>query len=260
MPSKLIAARFEDTWTKLRVFELYKYGFERLVFLDADMLIRRNMDELFDLDIPRDWIAANHVCVCNLDHDSWAPEDWSQVNCAYTGSGVRSEPKVVPVLNQIHIPGGIRNSDAEKKTYTLLNSGMFVLSPHKEQWAGIVAFLEGNQRIKEYLFPDQDFLTDFFEGRWRNVGWTYNALKTMRYWHPEMWDDKEVRNVHYIVDKPWNQRVGNDGVAGYLGKDGVTHSWWWTEYEDWERLRLKRGRGDLVAMIDKEIAKDIQLN
>jgi inositol 3-alpha-galactosyltransferase len=76
LPETLIAPRFEDTWTKLQVFELYKYGCEKLVFLDADMLVRRNMDELFDLELPgRDWIAANHACVCNLDHDSWAPDD-----------------------------------------------------------------------------------------------------------------------------------------------------------------------------------------
>merc|ERR1712093_477047 len=46
----LIAARFEDTWTKLRTFGLFEY--ERLVFLDADMLVFRSMDELFDLELP----------------------------------------------------------------------------------------------------------------------------------------------------------------------------------------------------------------
>jgi hypothetical protein len=84
LPEKLIAPRFEDTWTnKLRVFELHKYGCERLVFLDGDMLVRRNMDELFDLELPRrNWFAANHACPCNLDHDSWAPSNWNRENCA----------------------------------------------------------------------------------------------------------------------------------------------------------------------------------
>lgn len=61
IPEFLIAERFADTWTKLRVFELYKYGCEKLVFLDADMLVQRNMDELMTLALPKDWIAANHV-------------------------------------------------------------------------------------------------------------------------------------------------------------------------------------------------------
>jgi hypothetical protein len=49
---EVIASQFEDTWTKLRVFELYKYGCEKLGFLDADMLVRRNMDELFYFIFP----------------------------------------------------------------------------------------------------------------------------------------------------------------------------------------------------------------
>lgn len=40
------------------------------------MMVMQNMDELFDLDIPRDWIAANHACVCNIAKAPWAPVDW----------------------------------------------------------------------------------------------------------------------------------------------------------------------------------------
>lgn len=44
--------------------------------LDADMLILQNMDELFEMDLPRDWIAANHACSCNWSRDKWALDDW----------------------------------------------------------------------------------------------------------------------------------------------------------------------------------------
>jgi len=71
----LTAARFKDTWTKLRVFELVEY--ETVVLLDADMLVRRNIDELFKVKLPgRDWIASSHCCICNSVGASWAPEDW----------------------------------------------------------------------------------------------------------------------------------------------------------------------------------------
>ncbi|KIP12613.1 glycosyltransferase family 8 protein, partial [Phlebiopsis gigantea 11061_1 CR5-6] len=36
--------RFQDTWTKLRAFGLVHY--ERVVMLDSDMIVMRNMDEL----------------------------------------------------------------------------------------------------------------------------------------------------------------------------------------------------------------------
>jgi hypothetical protein len=39
--------------------------------------------------------------------------------------------------------------------------------------------------------------------------------------------------LHYIVDKPWERSVSADGVAGHLGRDGVTHQLWWDKYNGW---------------------------
>ncbi|PBP21998.1 glycosyl transferase family protein [Diplocarpon rosae] len=235
----LIAARFEDTWTKLRIFELCEY--ERLVFLDADMLIRGNMDELFDLPLPgRDWIAANHCCVCNLDGDEWAPADWVPANCAYTGL---TDPSCLSA------PAPVPAAGAGPPTHALLNSGLFVCTPYAALWDEVRRFLATDPRVEHFIFPDQDLLAAFFRGRWRPLGYQYNALKTMRYWHPAMWRDDEVRNLHYIVDKPWRARVGDDGVAGYLGKDGETHRWWWREYERWEGERERMGERMVLEMV-----------
>ena len=86
-----------------------------------------------------------------------------------------------------------------------------------------MSFGNRTRKLKEHLFPDQDFLADFFDGRWASVGWQYNALKTMRYSHPDTFRDEEVRNLHYIVDKPRSKRTGLDCVAGHLGRDGASH-------------------------------------
>ena len=251
-PASLIASRFEDTWTKLRVFELHRHGYERLVFLDADMLILGNMDELFDFDLPsKDWIAANHACVCNLDGDTWAPSNWTKENCAYTGLRPDSDATPVPV---------VRNGEGNKawsEPHRLLNSGMFIFEPHQAQWERMLAFLNTDMRVKHFLFPDQDFLAAYFLGKWRSIVWKYNALKTMRYWHENIWIDAEVRNLHFIVDKPWVTRVGSDRVAGYRGDDGITHSWWWKEYDKWEKMREKRGEFDILEIMRKEVASTL---
>lgn len=247
-PSSFIAARFEDTWTKLRVFELHKHGLEKLVFLDADMLVYQNMDELFDLELPgKDWIAANHACVCNLDGDKWAPPNWTKENCAFTGLGPESAPTLVPGATDLN---GLQ-------THTLLNSGLFIFTPFESQWQSILKYLRTSPTVKSFLFPDQDFLAEFFKGRWLSLGWKYNALKTWRYWHPEMWRDGDVKNLHYIVDKPWSKRVGQDGKAGYLGNDGVTHGWWWEEFKNWEDRRETDGEVAILEMVRQEIAKPL---
>jgi hypothetical protein len=161
------------------------------------------MDELFDYELPgRDWIAANHACVCNLDEDSWAPRDWKAPNCAYTGLKRGSPPTPVPNPE----------SASGKRTHTLLNSGMFIFTPYEAQWNDMLKFLHLNIRVKDFLFPDQDFLAEYFRGRWKSVGWQFNALKTMQYWHENMWEDGEVKNL-FLSDNAGLVVCVNRGLA-----------------------------------------------
>ena len=240
----LIAERFEDTWTKLRVFELFDYT--AICYLDADMAIFRNMDSIFEQapHLPPDWLIANHVCVCNLDSDPWAPDDWHRENCAYT---LVAHPTALTKPIQ-PTPGGPR-------THNLLNGGMFLFHPSEALWIKMLSVFQTTTLLSTFLFPHQDFLAYFFHQRWLAMGWQYNAIKTMRYWHPNLWHDEEVVCLHYIVDKPWVKRVGEDGVAGYLGRDGVTHQWWWNAYQQWEFERL--GDSDWGREVVKIVGKGV---
>ena len=216
-----VAERFKDTFTKLRAFEVYKMGYTKAAFLDADMAIFQCPDRLFDIELPaRDWLGANHACVCNLDHDTWAPPEWHKGNCAYT---------------PLTAPEGVAETPtkASRQTYQLLNGGLFLFYPCAELWGNMLDFFNSTDRLKTYQFPDQDFLADYFAYKWEPLSWRYNALKTMRYWHPRMWSDDLVVVVHYIVDKPWERKVSSDGIAGHLGRDGVTHRWWRDLYDQW---------------------------
>ncbi|PSN60179.1 nucleotide-diphospho-sugar transferase [Corynespora cassiicola Philippines] len=237
----MVAERFADTWTKLRVFDIHALpqSFDYICFLDADTLVRRDPLPFLLSDESTRYLAgeqgrlrvlATHVCVCNLDADAWAPPSWTPQNCAYTGAhGADAVPEV---------RGG-------HETLAMFNSGVFVFRPS----ALLAGFVQSRFRAEDggvlrgMKFPDQDFLNGVFAGRWRGVSWRVNALKTWRYWHAGVWTgDEEPAVVHYIVDKPWAQRVGRrpvqdgrgeESVAGYKGQDGVTHSWWWAEYEAW---------------------------
>ena len=239
----LIAARFEDTWTKLGAFELTDY--ETCVFLDADITVYRNIDEVFDIQLPgHDWIAANHACVCNLDHDSWAPENWKRENCAWT-----------PLKHPSALASGspIPKSAVPPDTYALLNGGLFLYHPSPSLWEKMYDHFLNSKELSTYQFPDQDFLASFFFSKWMPLPWKYNALKTMRAWHPNIWRDDEVMGLHYIVDKPWERRVASDGIGGHLGRDGETHTWWWGVWDDWRGQR----DGELVRVMDDLVAKPL---
>jgi alpha-N-acetylglucosamine transferase len=74
--------RFIDCWSKLTAFSLTQY--DRVVQLDSDMLVLRNMDELMELELDppsaagkgKRVFAASHACVCNPLGKPHYPKDW----------------------------------------------------------------------------------------------------------------------------------------------------------------------------------------
>lgn len=257
-----IAARFDDTLTKLRAFEPLenpaqgrpepplKQQPEQVCFLDSDIMIFRNMDDIFTIPRPGgDWISAHHACICNVDNDPWAPPEWNKGTCPNT-------PLEHPSALSSSVPS--ESSKGAKPTDQLLNSGVFVCTPSKDLWERIDHFRVTDPRVKDFAFPDQNFLDEFFKDHWVPIGWQYNAFKTSRYWHAKSWRDEEVRALHYIVDKPWEARVKEDGTAGYRSRDGVTHSWWWREFEDWKQWAQKKGdaAGDVMGVMEKYMLKN----
>jgi len=206
-------ARFGDTWSKLRVFEMTEY--DRIVLLDSDMIVMRNMDELFDLDLPKDWIAAAHACACNPRKLPHYPADWIPENCAHT-----------PMVHPTALTSPPVITERSPRPYNLLNSGTVVLNPSPELFQAITNFLYTSPLVPTFSFPDQDLLAAFFKGRWKPLPWCYNALKTLRNIHKPMWRDEEVRCLHYILDdKPWLKPPGTGGDYE------VVNQWWWDRFE-----------------------------
>lgn len=217
-----VAERFRDTFTKLRAFEVYKLGFSRACFLDADMAVFQNPDDVCNIAMPRDWIASTHACVCIPDGADWAPHSWQKGNCPYT---------------TLTKPDQVAEDTSSRPTYGFLNGGLFVFYPNEELWTRMMGFFNSSERLKDYQFPDQDFLADFFRCKWKAVSWKYNAIKTHPYIHPALWSEDELVILHYIVDKPWERRISDKGIAGHMGRDGYTHKWWCELYEDWRQAQ-----------------------
>ncbi|KAF7793395.1 hypothetical protein EIP86_004507 [Pleurotus ostreatoroseus] len=248
--------RFRDVWTKLRcasrtlaawgdvtvltewtcrAFELVEY--DRIVLVDSDMLIMRNMDELMDLELPQEWIAAAHVCACNPRKLPHYPEDWIPENCAHSSvshpNALSNPPQITPT---------------SPRPYTQLNSGTVVLRPSLSLAHGIYTYLRESPLVPTFQFADQDLLAHYFAGRWTVLPWCYNALKTLRRVHTALWRDEEVRCVHYILpDKPWNT------PRGTAGEDEEVNRWWWDRYE---KLKddMRRTDPEGLRIVDANVA------
>lgn len=145
-------------------------------------------------------------------------------NCAYTSQHGNPQPAQTIAA-------------APSSGLGLLNSGTLVITPSAQIFSEINSALHDLPRIAQYSFPDQDLLSDVFNGRWVSLPYVYNALKTLRWEgvHSDIWRDEEVKAVHYIfAKKPWHEKVETPEAFAALDEPGK----WWEE-ANWERKQLE---------------------
>ncbi|WP_168385905.1 glycosyltransferase family 8 protein [Erwinia amylovora] len=194
-------ARFSEVWTKLAAWTLTE--FERVAFLDADMLVTQNMDELFSYPLMSGTIAACHACRCNPEKIASYPASWVPQNCFYSWCT------------------GVNHLEQTDKVDNYLNSGLLLLKPDRAVFDQMLSALAAMDDLKAYRFPEQDFLNHFYRARWRPLPWIYNALKTLPHQHPAVWQPERVKNIHFILDKPWQKRRDK------TDRDFALNSRWW---------------------------------
>lgn len=227
-----IAERFVDTWTKLRICEMDTY--DRVVMIDNDMIVLQNMDELFYMKMDKQTIAANHGCICNLDDSAWAPEWFTKDNCPYTGQ-----------QHPTSLTSPAASGDGLPKGHRQLNSGLVVLHPSPDLRQRVEDYMKNPPADQKFLFPDQDVLVGVYGDNWRSLSWTYNAVKISREWHEAMWDDRSIKNLHYICDKPWEKRIPTGEKDLYL------HYCWWLQ---WDEFMQKVQQPNIVKYLQSLVA------
>lgn len=206
--------RFYDCWSKLAPFSLTEY--DRVVQLDSDMLVLKNMDELMELKLDppemsgdgRRVYAASHACACNPFKKPHYPKHWVPENCAFTsqhGTPEVAQTEGPPPSAGIGCPNG----------------GLVVCNPSEGTYNKILDTLKNGDLTASYEFADQSLLGERFFGRWVGLPYIYNALKTLRMQgvHDAIWQDGSVKNIHYILSpKPWDETLET--------ATNETHRWW----------------------------------
>ncbi|KAF5004570.1 hypothetical protein FDECE_8939 [Fusarium decemcellulare] len=232
--------RFYDCWSKLTPFSLTEYT--RVVQLDSDMLVLRNMDELMDIELDAPSLAetgdkttskrvfaAGHACVCNPLKKPHYPKDWIPSHCAFTSQ--HSTPDIAQTVA----------ADPSVGPLGFMNGGLQVVNPSKTIYAQILAHMEEDAASMD--FADQSLLSDLYRERWVALPYTYNALKTMRWKgvHDDIWRDESVKNIHYILSpKPWDEI---DEKGEWTGTD-ESHKWWADANQARKALEKQKGIPD----------------
>lgn len=218
-----VETRFYDCWTKLLPHGMTEY--ERVVELDADMLLLQNADELIEMPLKAGSMAATHACVCNPRQFDHYPRDWVPENCAYTEQ--HGAPETAHEIDA---------TPAADYGLGILNGGLQVVDPDQARYDDILAILQNATLTDSFAFADQSLLSHYFGPNWTPLPYTYNALKTLRTVHEPIWRDDRVKILHYILsDKPWSDALREES-------EFEPNRWWWRM----NALRLEREKIDAL--------------
>lgn len=213
-PNSTTGLAFEylyHTWKKLRAFELVDIC-DKCVFIDADIILLQNIDELFEL-YDTQYIAAVTTCVCNLKKTPTYPKDWKPENCPYT--------------DKQH-----SHSTAHDNTNkTIFNSGLFLFRPNLTTFQQMVHALN-TWDLREFKFGDQDFLNKFYRDTSIRIPYIYHGIKVLFKSHKHLWDLTKLKTIHYMLGKPWDKSSEDDNEYESINQ------LWWQAYE-WKSEKQK---------------------
>ncbi|CAF1059959.1 unnamed protein product [Rotaria sordida] len=196
---------FFHAWKKLRAFEMVDIC-DKCVFLDADIILLQNIDELFDLNDNISF-AAVQTCTCNLRKISTFPESWKPENCPYTREQYSN--------NTTH-----DNSPAN----VIFNAGLFLFRPNLTIFQQMLEALN-TWDLTEFKFAEQDFLNKFYHDTWTRIPFIYHGIKVFSKSHPHLWDLSKLKTIHYVNAKPWQK--SDEGNVEYE----IINRLWWEAYE-----------------------------
>jgi inositol 3-alpha-galactosyltransferase len=177
---------YAECWTKLRLWE-WEGQFERLVYLDADVLVVQNIDHLFYLP----------------------PGFYAVPDCAF-GRATQAERDACPLLP---LPGAAKAGP--------FNAGMMVITPSRRELRRFEALLATGD-IPIGGFAEQDFLNGALRGEWRALPPAFNLQKGIKFHHPELWQPSAAAVIHYTDRKPWDEPDHEDNRVFA----DITDLWW----------------------------------
>lgn len=214
-------SRFSEVWTKLKAWSIT--GYDKLCYLDADMLVVQNMDEIFDLLQEQDDIAVAYDCMCNPRNFTNYPAERIPDNCPYTQCKDHNYPFCsIGARNE-------SNYENLKKESIYFNTGLFIYRPGQQQQQDIEREFHKVKDLSTYAFADQDFLNFYFKDNWRQVPFMYHAIKLIYLAHPELWNEKIIKNIHYINEKPWDYKLEDEKTKSDAYYP--LYKIWWSFYE-----------------------------
>jgi hypothetical protein len=159
-------------FTKLNIFNSNILPYDKICFIDSDLIPIQKFDDLFLLDTPAGWLEK--IDDNGLDNYARYWDIWDSI----------SNNDLIPkILTDIfEVPGTSINGGllVIKPDYELFKLFINQLQTPKNLWFGSEYFHKGNinwqrQFNEYYICPEQDYLTQHFSGQWHMINGLYCA-------------------------------------------------------------------------------------
>lgn len=204
-----------NVFTKLHIFNSKLFPYDKVIFIDNDLIPLKDFDSLFKLDTPAGWLEQIEELIYN-DGDNYT-RVW----------GIWKNIK----HNQL-IPKKL--TDVYKKPASSINAGLLVIKPDINVFNDMIKQLQSP--IKEWLnydknetkfkgwidykgkrvncyMTEQDYLTQYFSGEWKMIDGNYCA------WFNS--PDLDIKGIHmaglkyfvndkYKLYKTWMLQMNKD--------------------------------------------------
>ncbi|MED6131216.1 Galactinol synthase 1 [Stylosanthes scabra] len=199
-------AYYVITYSKLPIWEFVEY--KKMIYLDGDIQVYENIDELFDL--PDGNLYAVMDCFCE--------KTWSHTPQHKIGYCQQCPDKVKWPTHELGEPPSL-----------YFNAGMFVFEPSIQTYHHLLSTLEVTTPTP---FAEQDFLNEYFRDIYKPIPLDYNLVLAMLWRHPQNVDLHQVKVVHYCAagSKPWRYTGKEENMQREDIKNLVQK--WWDIYND----------------------------
>lgn len=193
--------RFKEVFTKLQALNL---DYEKILMLDLDMFVLKNLDHLFELKAPAAMIRTK-----TLKFGEKIPSKY---------------------INQ-----------GKDKIYGGINAGLMLLEPSKKEFNKIIEEISKPLPYK-LLYPEQDYLSIRYKNEWTNIDNRYNyQFSKEDIDNKYNYSIHDIYILHYSwILNPWELVLPNSSKVRFiLNKsltDTVYYDLWVQHYKIIERI------------------------
>lgn len=238
-------------FTKLNIFNSNILPYDKICFIDSDLIAIKKFDELFNVNTPAGWLEQ-------IDLDSYSRywDVWNEINHNHL---------IPKILTDIYKPPG-----------TSINAGLLVIKPDiklfnffinqlqtpKHLWFGSIHLHKGNinwqrQFNEYYICPEQDYLTQHFSGKWYMINGLYCAwgnCSVKKAYGIHMAGNRFMINNKWVYGKTWQLQLTNNFEQNKL--TNLLMVWGITNYPKLKKYIMK----NLKIYINDTFIKFNQIN